>query len=81
MDHPLALSLPGASILLQLMCRADEVVRMIFPARTIFELNIKHYRELLKSETDAAKRQTITGLLAEEEAKLARLLAKKDGER
>ena len=81
MDHPLALSLPGASILLQLMCRADEVVRMIFPARTIFELNIKHYRELLKSETDAAKRQTITKLLAEEEAKLARLLAKRDGER
>ena len=54
---------------------------MVFPARTIIELNIKHYRELLKSETDVAKRQTITKLLAEEETKLARLLAKKNGER
>jgi len=42
-------------------------------ARTIIELNIKHYRNLLKSETDASKRQTIERLLAEEEAKLAKL--------
>jgi hypothetical protein len=42
-------------------------------ARTIIELNIKHYRALLKTETDASKRQTIAKLLAEEEAQLAKL--------
>jgi hypothetical protein len=42
--------------------------------RTIIELNIKHYRELLKSETDTLKRRTIGQLLAEEEAKLAKLV-------
>ncbi len=42
-------------------------------ARTIIELNIKHYRELLKTEKDASTRQTIVMLLAEEEAKLAKL--------
>jgi hypothetical protein len=39
--------------------------------RVIIELNIKHYRELLKSETDTVKRRTVADLLAEEEAKLA----------
>jgi hypothetical protein len=39
-------------------------------ARTIIELNIKHYQDLLKNEPDASKRQTIAKLLAEEEAKL-----------
>jgi hypothetical protein len=43
-------------------------------ARMIIELNIKHFRQLLKSETDATKRGTITQLLAEEEAKLAKLI-------
>jgi hypothetical protein len=43
-------------------------------ARMIIELNIKHYRELLKSETDAVKRETVAQLLAEEEAKLAKLI-------
>jgi hypothetical protein len=42
-------------------------------ARTIIELNIKHYRDLLKLETNPARRQTIGKLLAEEEAKLAAL--------
>ena len=42
--------------------------------RMIIELNIKHYQELLKSETDAVKRRTIAQLLAEEEAKLAKLI-------
>ena len=46
--------------------------------RMIIELNIKHYRDLLKTETDASKRQTISKLLAEEEAKLAKLLTQKD---
>jgi hypothetical protein len=40
----------------------------------IIELNIGHYRDLLKTETDASKRQTISKLLAEEEANLAKLL-------
>ena len=47
-------------------------------ARTIIELNIRHYRDLLKSETDPSKRQTILQLLAEEEAKLAKLSPKKE---
>jgi hypothetical protein len=47
-------------------------------ARTIIELNIAHYRNLLKDEADASKRRTIAKLLAEEEAKLAKLLAQKD---
>lgn len=37
----------------------------------IIELNIEHYRSLLTSESNPAKRQTIAKLLAEEEAKLA----------
>jgi hypothetical protein len=42
-------------------------------ARTIIELNIRHYRAVLKTETDVSKRQTIAKLLAEEEARLAKL--------
>ncbi len=37
------------------------------------ELNIKHYRGLLKTETDASKRQVISKLLSREEARLAEL--------
>lgn len=44
-------------------------------ARMIIELNLRHYRELLATETDANKRKTVAGLLAEEEAKLAKLAA------
>lgn len=47
-------------------------------ARAIIELNIEHYRNLLKDEADASKRRTIAKLLAEEEAKLAKLLVQKD---
>lgn len=47
-------------------------------ARTIVELNIAYYRNLLKDEANASKRQAIAKLLAEEEAKLAKLLAKED---
>jgi hypothetical protein len=51
------------------------------PARTIIELNIRHYRKLLKTETDASRRAVIAKLLAEEEASLAELLAgKRDDE-
>jgi hypothetical protein len=39
----------------------------------IIDLNISHYRELLKSATEPSKRRIIVGLLAEEESKLARL--------
>jgi hypothetical protein len=50
---------------------------MSVAARIIIELNIKHYRNLLRVETDVSKRQTIARLLAEEEAKLARLSVEK----
>jgi hypothetical protein len=46
---------------------------MVSSERTIIGLNIRHFRELLKTETDPAKRRTVAMLLAEEEAKLARL--------
>jgi len=41
--------------------------------KTVADLNIKHFKKLLASETDPVKRQTIERLLAEEEAKLATL--------
>jgi hypothetical protein len=44
---------------------------MVSSERTIIELNLRHYRALLTTETDPAKRQTIATLLSEEEAKLA----------
>ena len=47
---------------------------MTVSVRMIIDLNIQHYRDLLKTETDASKRQTISNLLAEEEVKLANLL-------
>jgi hypothetical protein len=46
-------------------------------ARMIMELNIKHYQGLLKTETDASKRQVISKLLSEEKDQLAKLLARK----
>ena len=55
-----------------------DVECMSVAARTIIELNIKHYRDLLRSETDASKQQTIAKLLADEEAKLAKLVAGQD---
>lgn len=51
---------------------------MTASARMIMELNIKHYRELLKTETDVSKRQVISKLLSEEMATLAKLQARKD---
>ena len=46
---------------------------MSISSQTIIELNMKHYRDLLKTETDPSKRQTIAKLLAEEEADLIKL--------
>jgi hypothetical protein len=43
--------------------------------KTIARLNIEHFRKLLERETDETKRQTIRGLLAEEEEKLGSLEA------
>ncbi|MEJ2375562.1 MAG: hypothetical protein P8Y71_09120 [Pseudolabrys sp.] len=43
----------------------------------IIELKIQHYRELLETERDAGKRQTIEKLLAEEMQKLAAFLRNK----
>lgn len=37
-------------------------------------LNIAHYKQLLVTETDAAKREAIASRLVEEEAKLAKIL-------
>jgi hypothetical protein len=45
-------------------------------ARVIAELNIRRYRNLLKTETDPKKRRTIAALLAQEEAKFAALSAR-----
>jgi hypothetical protein len=39
----------------------------------IARLNVEHYRRLLATETDSAKRAMIEKLLAEEEAKLRSL--------
>ncbi|HVX75584.1 MAG TPA: hypothetical protein VHB49_05620 [Bradyrhizobium sp.] len=43
--------------------------------KTVADLNIEHFKKLLAVETDPVKRQTIERLLAEEEARLATLLA------
>jgi len=45
----------------------------------IVELNIRHFRELLETERDPAKREMIERLLSEEEQKLAELIKKKGG--
>jgi hypothetical protein len=42
--------------------------------KTVAKLNIAHYKRLLVTETDAAKLVIISGLLADEEAKLAKIL-------
>ena len=42
--------------------------------KAVAQLNIEHYRKLLSTETDPAKRATLRRLLVEEEAKLAALL-------
>jgi hypothetical protein len=38
----------------------------------VAKLNIEHYKRLLASETDEAKRESIARLVAEEEANLAK---------
>ena len=53
-------------------------LRMSPRARRIVELNIERYRELLKTERDPSKLRTIAKLLAEEEAKFAKLLTEKN---
>ena len=46
---------------------------MSIAARTIIELNIKHYRDLLRTETDLSKRTAAAKMLSEAEVKLAEL--------
>jgi hypothetical protein len=46
--------------------------------RMIIELNIRRYREILTTESDQSKRRTIVQLLAEEEAKLAKLSSEEE---
>lgn len=41
--------------------------------KTVAELDLEHFRALLERETDPSKRQTLERLLAEEQAKLAKL--------
>jgi hypothetical protein len=43
--------------------------------RTVAKLNVEHYRRLLATETDEARRQVLLTLLAEEESKLAQVQA------
>lgn len=43
-------------------------------ARTIVELNIQHFRDLLETEKDPQKRETIKRLLGEQERVLAGLI-------
>jgi hypothetical protein len=45
--------------------------------KNIARLNIEHYRRLLATESDLAKREMIEKLLAEEEAKLRALEAER----
>ena len=45
--------------------------------KTVADLNIAHFKKLLETETDPAKRQTIERLLAAEQTKLAEALARK----
>jgi len=40
----------------------------------VLDQNISHYREQLKSETNAARREVLAKLLADANAELARLL-------
>jgi hypothetical protein len=54
---------------------------MSVAARLIIELNIRHYLELLERETDASKREAIANLVAEEEAKLAKLQADENSDK
>jgi hypothetical protein len=41
--------------------------------KKVAKLDIEHYTKLLASEIDATKRESIARLLAEEEAKLAKI--------
>ena len=41
---------------------------------SIAKLNIEHYKKLLTFESDAAKRESVTRLLAAEEATLAKIV-------
>ena len=46
--------------------------------KSVARLNIEHFRRLLASETDEAKRKVLQRLLAEEEAKLKSLSGPSD---
>ncbi len=41
--------------------------------KMVARLNVEHFRHMLESETNAAKRQMLVRLLEEEQAKLAEL--------
>lgn len=50
-------------------------------ARTIIELNIKHFRALLKMERDEKRREMLVKLLTEEEHKLAEMIKRRGEDR
>jgi len=49
-------------------------------AKNIIRLNIEHYKRLLATESDPHKLETITRLLAEQEAKLQEIERKERGD-
>jgi hypothetical protein len=49
--------------------------------RAVARLNIEHYKHLLTTETDDARRQTLMRLLSEEEVKLRALPEPRTGKR
>jgi hypothetical protein len=46
---------------------------------TVAKLNIEHYRKLLDAATDATRREQLTRLLADEQAKLTAILKRETG--
>ncbi len=45
--------------------------------KSVAELNIEHYRKLLATEIDAAKRETVERLLGAEQEKLDKIKAQR----
>ncbi len=61
--------------------RAGREERRIAMDRTVARLNIEHFQQKLATETDETKRRQILRLLAEEEARLATIEARKERSR
>jgi hypothetical protein len=69
-----SVQLPGRAIAGRITSNAGATIsEHHWMDKSVAKLNIEHYKWLLASETDAAKRESIARLLAEEEAKLAKI--------